>query len=69
MREYRKNGLENRVLVAFDQTPGTPLDVSEAFQDGDLIRDANTMLGYRVVEGKVTPQEVRDGVLLLEKLD
>ena len=67
-REYRQGDLENTVIVALDQKPGNLIDVSEAFQDGDLLRDAYTNKGYRVKDGKITIAADPSGIVLLEKI-
>lgn len=68
-RDYEQGDLVNTVLVAMDQIPGAILDVSAAFGDGDLIRDAYTMKGYRVTGGTVRVDPDPSGLVLLEKIE
>ncbi len=68
-REYDKNGLKNSVVVALDQKPGAVIEVSSAFRDGDLLRDAYANKGYRVTNGKITVDADPSGIVLLEKVE
>lgn len=67
-REYHKAGLKNTVVVALEQRPGNIIDVTGAFSDGDLLRDAYTDRGYRVKDGKVIVNADSSGIVLLEKI-
>lgn len=68
-REYNKAGIKNTVVVAWEQKPGSTIDVSRAFSEGDLLRDAYTQYGYRVLNGKVTVDADPSGIVLLEKME
>ncbi len=68
-RDYVRGDLTNTVVVAFNQEAGSVIDVSRAFQDGALLRDAATMRGYEVTEGKVTVVPDDSGIVLLEKVE
>lgn len=68
-RDYQKGDITNSVVVAFDQTRGSVIDVSSAFKDGDYLRDAYTMKGYRVTEGTIQIDPDESGLVLLEKVD
>lgn len=68
-REVQKNGIKNSVIVALDQKSGNAIEVSSAFQDNDLLRDAYTGKGYRVAGGSVTVEADPSGIVLLEKLE
>lgn len=68
-RDYEKNGLANTVIVAMDQVDGAVLDVSTAFADGTLLRDAYTGLGYEVDSGTITVDADPSGLVLLEAVE
>lgn len=68
-RDHRKGEISNAVIVAFDQSPGSVIDVSSAFSDGDLLRDAYTMKGYQVTGGKIRVEPDESGLVLLEKVE
>jgi alpha-amylase len=67
-RDYNKGNESNTVLIAMNQSKETSLDVSMAFSDGDLLRDAYTMTAYKVEAGKIRLEPHESGLVLLERL-
>lgn len=68
MRNYNQDGIENTVLVYEGDTGEVNLDVSKAFKDKTMIRDAYTGTIYTVKDGKVTLAVHENGLALLEEV-
>ena len=68
MRSYDKDGLKNTVMVYEGEAGEETLEVSKAFSDGTLLRDAYTGTVYTVKEGKVTFAVHEAGLALLEEV-
>lgn len=68
-RDYEKGAVRNTVVVAMDQTKDAVLNVSKAFADDTLLRDAYTMTGYRVENGRIRLSPDPSGIVLLEKVE
>lgn len=69
MRTYEKEELFNRVLVYEGPSGEVDLQVSEAFEDGTLLRDAYTEKLYEVKEGKIKVTVDDIGLSLLEAVE
>lgn len=65
-RHYDKNGIQDDVIVVLGASGTQTINVSSAFADGSVIRDAYTGTQATVQNGKVTITPHSNGVILLE---
>ncbi len=68
MRDYENPDLKimDRVAIAIGASGQTTLDVSAAFENGEVIIDAYTGSEYTVSNGKVSVNADSEGIILLE---
>lgn len=66
-RTYSKDGVEDKVVVAFKASGSTTIDVSSVFDESAEIRDYYTGNTAIVTNGKVTFTADKNGVILLEQ--
>ncbi|MDY3827498.1 MAG: alpha-amylase family glycosyl hydrolase [Clostridium sp.] len=69
MREYSKNGVEDKVVISYPSGSSASVPVGTAFSEGETIRDFYTGNTYQVSGGSVQVTGITNGLVLLEKAD
>ena len=69
MRSYHKDDTTDNVVVVLDASDAQTIDVSSAFTNDSIVRDAYTGIEATVKKGSVTMTPDSNGVILLELVE